>query len=600
MSDNDSESENPVKRRGSGSVKSAEKKARREGVEFVTAQGVLVEAKVTGPDCTCRNLCMSEFSVEEKANIIKCVYGGKPKNESDTFLMGLINRCDVARHRPKDDKSKPIESSFTYCALKGNTKVQVCRKAFVNLHALSNKSLQRLTTLLNSGKSPVDRRGQHGKQPRKPDDIIIKIRDHIESYPKKMSHYASQTVTYLDATLSIKKIHDMFLEKYPDLTNNNMVKYEFFLKYYKDNYNYKFGRPQVDVCSICEDLTVKMRSPLNNNARLAAAADILVHKRRAKKFYSKMKSIPELCGDRPDVTAIAFDFMQNVPLPQLPVQEMFYLRKLWLYVFSVHNLKTNESMFYTYQEGSGKKGPNEVCTLILKYIQTKIPDEVKELYIFSDACGGQNRNHTLVRMLLALTMTGRFSKINHYFPVRGHSFLPCDRNFATVKRAIRKFDRVYTPAQYNEIIENAKTKNPKFEVESLDHTDFIDFKTWWPPLFKKTTKSIGSREDFSISKCKQFTYSNTKPGYVDAYPYIDSLLSQSFKLSKVREVRLPTTPAYDQVVPIKAKKVLDIRKIVHYIPEEHRGFYQQVLGWDQSMPLDPGADDNHSESDNDE
>lgn len=70
----------------------------------------------------------------------------------------------------------------------------------------------------------------------------------------------------------------------------------------------------MDVCSICEDLTVKMRSPLNNNARLAAAAaaDILVHKRRAKKFYSKMKSIPERCGDRP---------VQNVPLPQLPVQE---------------------------------------------------------------------------------------------------------------------------------------------------------------------------------------------------------------------------------------------------------------------------------------
>lgn len=80
---------------------------------------------------------------------------------------------------------------------------------------------------MNSGKSPVDRRGQHGKQPRKPDDIIIKIKDHIESNPTKMSHYASQTLTYLDATLSIKNIHDVILEKYPDITNNNMVKYEF-------------------------------------------------------------------------------------------------------------------------------------------------------------------------------------------------------------------------------------------------------------------------------------------------------------------------------------------------------------------------------------
>lgn len=61
--------------------------------------------------------------------------------------------------------------------MKGYTKVQVT--AFVNLHALSNKSLPWLTTLLNSGKSPVDRRGHHGKQPRKPDDIIIKVKDHI-------------------------------------------------------------------------------------------------------------------------------------------------------------------------------------------------------------------------------------------------------------------------------------------------------------------------------------------------------------------------------------------------------------------------------------
>lgn len=178
MSDYDYESETPVKRRGSGSVKIAEKKARREGIEFVT---VLIEAKVTKPDCTCRKLCMSQFSVVLlKKRLIKCVaYGGKPNNESDTFLISLINRCGVVRHRPKDDKSKAIESSFTYFAMKGNTKIQVCRTAFENLHALSNKSLQRLTTLLNSSKSPIDRRGQHGKQPRKPDEIIIKVKDLI-------------------------------------------------------------------------------------------------------------------------------------------------------------------------------------------------------------------------------------------------------------------------------------------------------------------------------------------------------------------------------------------------------------------------------------
>lgn len=48
-----------------------------------------------------------------------------------------------------------------------------------------------------------------------------------------MSHNASQTVTYLDATLSIKKIHDMILEKYPGITNNKTWSSMSFLKILK-------------------------------------------------------------------------------------------------------------------------------------------------------------------------------------------------------------------------------------------------------------------------------------------------------------------------------------------------------------------------------
>lgn len=599
MSGSDSETEDSsMKRRGSGNLRQIEKKARREGLEFVTSIGKLVEQKKTGPDCKCRKLCTDSFSVEHKSNILKLVYSGKPKNESDTFLIGLINRHDVQRHRPKNDFSKQNLSSFKYFAMKGNTKVEVCRKAFMSLHSISNKALQRLTGLVNKGELPIDKRGFHGNHPRKSDETLLKIKDHIESYPKKVSHYSSRTVSYLDATLTVKKIYEMFIAKHPDLQNE--VKYEYFLNIYKQDYGYRFGRPQVDVCSQCEDLNTKMKSSLNHNAKLAAAADMLVHKRRANKFYKKMQIMSTVCESKKDAMAISFDFMQNVPLPALPVQEMFYLRKLWLNVFSVHNFATNEAVFYTYHEGSGKKGPNEVCTMILDYINTKVPPEVKELYVFSDACGGQNRNHTLIRLLMALTMTGRFSAIHHYFPVRGHSFLPCDRDFATVKRAIRKFDRVYTPTQYNEIIGSAKVKDPKFLVKSMDHNDFIDFKNWWPKFFKKTTKSLDKNEDFTISKYKHFEYSAERPGYVVARPFIDALTSGTFLLRKPGAMTLPTAQAYQGMLPVKAKKILDVRKIVHYVLEEHLTFYQQILAWDQSIPLEGNVEENNSESDYDE
>lgn len=96
--------------------------------------------------------------------------------------------------------------------------------------------------------------------------------------------------------------------------------------------------------------------------------------------------------------AIAFDFMQHQPLPLLPVQEMFYLRKLWLNVFCIHNLTTNKAVFYTYHEGTANKGTDEVCSSLYNYILKYIPNSVRELYVFSDACGGQNRNHTVSRL----------------------------------------------------------------------------------------------------------------------------------------------------------------------------------------------------------
>ncbi|KAF2895111.1 hypothetical protein ILUMI_11063, partial [Ignelater luminosus] len=45
-------------------------------------------------------------------------------------------------------------------------------------------------------------------------------------------------------------------------------------------------------------------------------------------------------------------------------------------------------------------------------------------------------NHTVLRFCCALVELGRFDSVEQYFPIQGHSFLPCDRNFAVTKRKI--------------------------------------------------------------------------------------------------------------------------------------------------------------------
>ncbi|KAJ4429181.1 hypothetical protein ANN_26184 [Periplaneta americana] len=77
-------------------------------------------------------------------------------------------------------------------------------------------------------------------------------------------------------------------------------------------------------------------------------------------------------------------------------QEMFYLRKLWLFVFGIHNQENNTAQFYCYHEGQANRGPIEVCTFVNDYISEL--DSVKELHVFSDPCGGQNRNNTVLKI----------------------------------------------------------------------------------------------------------------------------------------------------------------------------------------------------------
>lgn len=57
------------------------------------------------------------------------------------------------------------------------------------------------------------------------------------------------------------------------------------------------------------------------------------------------------------------------------------------------------------------------------------------------------------------------------------------------------------------------------------------------------------REDFKISKCKQFEYSSEERAYVVIHPHIDSSVSQAFKLNKRNEVSLPNSTVYNDVLP---------------------------------------------------
>lgn len=73
----DAESEDVPAKRKKGKVnkhlltREMELLARRRGNEFVTKEGKLFEAKITGPDCQCCKVCMTNFSIENRYSTVE-------------------------------------------------------------------------------------------------------------------------------------------------------------------------------------------------------------------------------------------------------------------------------------------------------------------------------------------------------------------------------------------------------------------------------------------------------------------------------------------------------------------------------------------------
>lgn len=95
-----------------------------------------------------------------------------------------------------------------------------------------------------------------------------------------------------------------------------------------------------------------------------------------------------------------------------------------------------------FHEMIAKKGANETISFLDHYIKNFLPASVTRLVLFTDNCAGQQKNMTMVQYLSCLAMTGRFTQIIHRFPERGHSFLPCDRQFGLISNK-KKRKRIY-------------------------------------------------------------------------------------------------------------------------------------------------------------
>ncbi|CAH1111628.1 unnamed protein product [Psylliodes chrysocephalus] len=151
----------------------------------------------------------------------------------------------------------------------------VCQKAFLSLFRIGIKRLKRLKGLLKQNITPYDKRGQNVKGNVISEENNVLIRQNIELSPVKETHYSNKSYLYLDGKLNMKIMVDMFKVKY----STTKIRYSYFVIYFYEHFDIHFGRSQVDTCCKCEELDLKIKSPLLGDAAKRAAAPNLQYKK---------------------------------------------------------------------------------------------------------------------------------------------------------------------------------------------------------------------------------------------------------------------------------------------------------------------------------
>ena len=80
------------------------------------------------------------------------------------------------------------------------------------------------------------------------------------------------------------------------------------------------------------------------------------------------------------------------------------------------------------------RGSQDIGSCILKHFHS-LQSNADRLIVYSDGCGGQNRNINIACLWMFVTASPDFSYIlvDYKFMLSGHSYLPNDRDFGAIE-----------------------------------------------------------------------------------------------------------------------------------------------------------------------
>lgn len=230
-------------------------------------------------------------------------------------------------------------------------------------------------------------------------------------------------------------------------------------------------------------------------------------------------------------------------------------------------------------EGTAGRGSQEVGSALKKYILENCLN-IEELILWSDSCGGQNRNIKIVLMMKhVLHSHPTLKKITMRLLIPGHTFLPNDSEFGDVESHLKSHQRLYTDDDYINVMKTCRKKSP-FTVTKLVKEDFKSVVELESNIVNRKLDIEGNKvnwlkfREMGFEKDKPFalffkTELNQDPREIDLSKRKVGRQFSPFQLD------LPLLQPEGKAISVP--KMKDLKSMLVFIPSDAKDFYKKFF-----------------------
>lgn len=466
--------------------------------------------------------------------------------------------------------------SFLYCLSVENCQASsVCKKFFLDTLGIKEDVVYgACKKKCSGGVVTSDQRGRHMKQRRVADSIKRGIRQHIESFTPVESHYCRKQTDrkYLPESLSLRKMYRLYQDSCKEQGTTPAME-STYRKIFNREFNYYFFTPKKDQCDFC----TQYRNTSSKSEDLERAYQVhCAEKEMARqcKENAKMRAKSE-----PEIIAACFDLQQVLNCPHGEISSFYYHRKLSVYNLTVYNMGNGFGSCYLWSEVIACRGANEVASCLFRFITEHASQGGKIFELFSDNCGGQNRNRFVATLYWFLVGSiDAIESVTHSFLEVGHTQNENDSIHSAIERAARKA-KIYTPEQWSAVARTARQNKP-YSVQDMQLVDFINFKEVAKEIRNFDVTDAGCKVNWS--KLRSIRFSKAEPNIMlvkhshgDDYARVD-LMRRKRNVTSAADVQLPqlrTTGLHLSAAKYKDLSVLCAKNL---IPPPYHPFFQAL------------------------